>query len=292
MKQKLIQMLESNGTLTLREMSSAMMREFGIRVTPQCIAYNLNGMCFTLKTVREEPTAMNSEANIEKRKVFCQKLREAKRSENIIVYLDETNFNIHCSRKKAWAKKGERAIVKVHSTKAPNINVLCAVSSYIRGCVNFKTIRGSVTSQVFAKFVNDTIQEIVNLINGEENPPKITLVIDNAPAHSGVENLIEPVFATQAEILRLGPYSPQLNPIEGCFSSFKSEVKKLISQRRSEFDQRGAHPTLTEKRFRILEEAAMKSKDIITLRLVYNQERHCEAAVQAAFNGEPMTMGQ
>ena len=101
MKQKLIQMLESNGTLTLREMSSAMMREFGIRVTPQCIAYNLNGMCFTLKTVREEPTAMNSEANIEKRKVFCQKLREAKRSENIIVYLDETNFNIHCSRKKA-----------------------------------------------------------------------------------------------------------------------------------------------------------------------------------------------
>jgi len=51
---------------------------------------------------------------------------------------------------------------------------------------------------------------------------------------------------------------------------------------RSEFDCRGNDPSLTERRFRILEEAAQKARESITLRLIYHQERHCEIFVQKA----------
>ena len=248
-------------------------------------------MCFTLKNVREEPTAMNSLQNKEKRREFCQQLQIAKTSDNFIIYVDETNFNIHTSRTKGWSKKGKRAVIRVHSTKAPNVNILCAVSSYTRGCINFKCVRGSVTSTVFTEFMNATSQTALELINRERDPPLVSIVIDNAPCHRGIEDRLHNEYGGRIQILRLAPYSPQLNPIEGCFSALKAEVKRQLSQRRAEFDCRGNDPTLTERRFRILGEVAMAAKDIINLRLVYNHERHCENAVISALNFDDMLMG-
>ena len=291
MKEHLIACLEKNRTLTLREMSAIILRDYNVSVSPQCISYNLHGMSFTLKNIRDEPTAMNSVQNKEKRMIFCQQLQEAKTADNFIIYVDETNFNIHTSRSKGWAKRGKRAVIRIHSTKAPNVNVLCAVSSYIRGCINFKCIRGSVTANVFADFLNTTCHTALESINNEPNPPLITMIIDNAPCHRRIEESLHSDFAGRVRILRLGPYSPQLNPIEGCFSAYKAEVKRLLSEQRAEFDNRGNDASLTERRFRILEETAMRAKDIISLRLVYHHERHCEAAVNSALNFEDMLMG-
>lgn len=291
MRDHLIDCLEKNRTLTLREMSAVILRDFHVNVSPQCVSYNLHGMCFSLKNVREEPTAMNSDQNKEKRKAFCERLQSAKASDNFIIYVDETNFNIHTSRSKGWSKKGQRAVIRVHSTKAPNVNVLCAVSSYTQGCINFKCIRGSVTSAVFTDFLNETSEMALELINRERNPPLITIVIDNAPCHRGIEDQLHSDFVGRVQILRLGPYSPQLNPIEGCFSEFKAEVKRQLSQKRAEFDCRGNDRNLTERRFRILQETANAAKDAITLRLVYNHERHCEKAVTSALNFEDLVMG-
>lgn len=291
MKSHLIECLEKNRTLTLKEMSAVILRDFNVSLSPQCISYNLHGMCFSLKSIREEPTAMNSHQNKEKRKSFAESLQAAKSKDNFIIYVDETNFNIHTSRSKGWSKKGQRAVIRIHSTKAPNVNVLCAVSSYTQGCINFKCMRGSVTSPVFADFLNQTSEVALALISQERNPPLVAIVIDNAPCHRGIEDLIHSDYAGRVQILRLGPYSPQLNPIEGCFSAFKSEVKRLLSEQRAEFDCRGNDTSLTERRFRILEETATKAKDVITLRLVYNHERHCEAAVISALNFEDMLMG-
>ncbi len=55
---------------------------------------------------------------------------------------------------------------------------------------------------------------------------KVVLEIDNAPCHSGIEEILsKPEFSGNV-ILRLGPYSPMLNPIESIWSVLKSEVKK------------------------------------------------------------------
>src|SRR5271156_3991052 len=115
----LIEKIEENRTIGLKELSAMLHRDFQLQVTPQCIAYNLRGLCYSFKKISIEPSAMNTPANKEKRQLFSQQLQAAKQEERMIVYVDETNFNIHISKSKAWAKKGERATVKLHSTKAP-----------------------------------------------------------------------------------------------------------------------------------------------------------------------------
>ena len=62
----------------------------------------------------------------------------------------------------------------------------------------------------------------------------LIVVIDNTPCHSGVKKdyIAEhyPNFAG-VQILRLGPYSPALSPIEMFWSSFKSNAKRRLADR-------------------------------------------------------------
>ena len=71
MKQHLIQAIQCNRKLTFREMASIILRQFQIKVTARCIAYNLQQMRNSLK-MQEEHTVINSAVNIEKRKLsYC-----------------------------------------------------------------------------------------------------------------------------------------------------------------------------------------------------------------------------
>jgi transposase len=56
----------------------------------------------------------------------------------------------------------------------------------------------------------------------------IVVVVDDAPYHSGIE-LVEqnPPYAGFI-ILRLGPYSAPLNPIEAVWSSVKAKFKSML----------------------------------------------------------------
>ncbi|EER12593.1 hypothetical protein Pmar_PMAR027412 [Perkinsus marinus ATCC 50983] len=56
---------------------------------------------------------------------------------------------------------------------------------------------------------------------------RITYVIDNAPAHSRLEEEIQN-FYPGLQVLRLGPYSPFLDPVEGCWSTVKANLKRRI----------------------------------------------------------------
>ena len=69
----------------------------------------------------------------------------------MVVYVDETNFNIHTSKSKGWVKKGVKSVVKMHSTKTPNLNILMAVSRCHAAIVHFQPVRGGVTKEVFGK---------------------------------------------------------------------------------------------------------------------------------------------
>lgn len=50
----------------------------------------------------------------------------------------------------------------------------------------------------------------------------LVVVIDNAPCHARMENVF---LNSAATLLRLGPYSPMLNPIETIWSKIKMSVK-------------------------------------------------------------------
>lgn len=52
--------------------------------------------------------------------------------------------------------------------------------------------------------------------------------MDNAPWHKGddIKQLIE---STGAKLIKLPPYSPDLNPIEHAWANLKAEVKKAAT---------------------------------------------------------------
>jgi hypothetical protein len=50
----------------------------------------------------------------------------------------------------------------------------------------------------------------------------LVIVCDNAPRHARFEGVIN---NTEASLLRLGPYSPMLNPIENIWSKIKTYAK-------------------------------------------------------------------
>ena len=57
------------------------------------------------------------------------------------------------------------------------------------------------------------------------------LVIDNAPCHRRTEDVFRDPEFSECHLLRLGPYSPMLNPIENVWSKIKSIAKKELSGR-------------------------------------------------------------
>ncbi|KAG3200746.1 hypothetical protein PC128_g4371 [Phytophthora cactorum] len=57
----------------------------------------------------------------------------------------------------------------------------------------------------------------------------ILIVLNNAPAHSQTEGLVRQ--SSDLVLLRLGPYSPMCNPIEGCFSALKTKIKSYLALR-------------------------------------------------------------
>lgn len=56
----------------------------------------------------------------------------------------------------------------------------------------------------------------------------MVVIMDNAPWHKGddIKQLIE---ATGAKLLKLPPYSPDLNPIEHAWANLKARIKKAAS---------------------------------------------------------------
>ncbi|POM76261.1 Hypothetical protein PHPALM_6519 [Phytophthora palmivora] len=72
----------------------------------------------------------------------------------------------------------------------------------------------------------DTIYDCVKghaTYNEHFSGKPIVVALDNTPAHSRTEELVCP--RNDLVLLRLGPYSPMCNPIEGCFSVLKAKIK-------------------------------------------------------------------
>ena len=57
-------------------------------------------------------------------------------------------------------------------------------------------------------------------------PQDTLFVCDNAPCHAHLDSLAQTGGIT---ILRLGPYSPMLNPLETIWSKLKSQVKSQMN---------------------------------------------------------------
>ena len=107
-----------------------------------------------------------------------------------------------------------------------NITMLAALS--VAGITAPMTINGAVDGDVFKAYVEQVLCPTLEV--GE------VVVMDNLPAHkvSGIGELIQ---ARGAKLIYLPPYSPDLNPIEKCWSKIKTYLRKKKARTREELEE-------------------------------------------------------
>ena len=200
MKVFLISKVEEYASITLSELKTAIHNEFNTSACTSTVKNWLDGELFTVKNVRAMVSNMNNQLNKLKRSDYMTKLfHEKSEGRRIIVWIDETNFNLFNKRREGRSRIGSRASLIVPASKGANLHRIGAMTS--TAVILFCTRRGAFKS-------GDCITWFEELIIGaceQQGITDPTFVIDNAPAHCRLQELIQQ--HPHVHLLRLAPYS-------------------------------------------------------------------------------------
>jgi transposase len=141
-------------------------------------------------------------------------------------FLDEAGSNIAMTRLYGRAAPGERVVDNAPQNYGENITMLATLS--LDGIAAPMTVAGAVDGIVFKTYVEKVLAP--TLLKGD------IVIMDNLGAHkvAGVGELIE---ARGARVIYLPPYSPDLNPIEKCWSKIKTYLRAAKARTREALEQ-------------------------------------------------------
>lgn len=122
--------------------------------------------------------------------------------------------------------KGERVHDVRPRNPGQNISLLGALSC--DGLIATMSLRGSVNTDVFVTYLQEVL--VPQLWQGA------LVVMDNLPVHHAtqVRDVIE---STGAQLVFLPPYSPDLSPIELCWSKLKQCLRSAKARTADALDQ-------------------------------------------------------
>jgi transposase len=125
------------------------------------------------------------------------------------------------TRRYGRAPKGERVIGAVPQNYGANVTMLAALGS--RGVEAVMTIEGATDAEVFRVYVQQVLRPT--------RRPGDIVIMDNLRAHkaAGIRQAIE---QTGARRQYLPPYSPDLSPIERCWSTLKTALRTAKARTR------------------------------------------------------------
>ena len=128
-----------------------------------------------------------------------------------LTFVDESGINLAMTRRYGRAPSGQRVSDSVPADPGVNVTLIGALSS--TGGQALMTIAGATTGEVFQAYVEHVL--------GPTLKPGDVVVMDNLRAHT-VASVSEAIAACGAEVVYLPPYSPDLSPIESCWSKLKA----------------------------------------------------------------------
>ena len=195
--------------------------QFGFKLSKSTVAKHLDMMTYTLKAVRFVPERANSIENKNKHSLFCSKLLNYQSTGKPILFMDETNFNLHISRRDGRSLKGRQCNVVSAGTQGANIHVIGCIGPH--GLMYHEIQRGSFQKESAQSWMRECLGDAKRQYGG-----LVVMVVDNAPCHSNIEKVFSEEEFRGCEVLRLGPYSPMFNPIEQVWS-FKVYVKQELA---------------------------------------------------------------
>ena len=171
----------------------------------------LEGELFSVKLTRDTPMDRNSIRVKDARHSYAEWFLSSSLKR---VYVDETGFNLWTKRSYGRSRVGERANRIVGGQRGRNATVIAAIAEGA-GMLYYELHFGTVNVEIFQNFMV-SLEEILG-------GAQALVIMDNAPVHRGVCEAFPDL-----NIKFLPPYSPFLNPIENCFSVFKSSLKQYI----------------------------------------------------------------
>ena len=130
-----------------------------------------------------------------------------------LVVVDESGCTTSMTRARARAPAGERAVDSVPGGRWKVTTMIGAVRR--GGVAAAVTLEAATDGEAFLAFVREALAPALR--------PGDVVVMDNLGAHK-VAGVREAIESAGARLLYLPPYSPDLSPIELCWS----KVKKLL----------------------------------------------------------------
>jgi len=179
------------------------------------------------------------ERNEEARAQHCQLRRQIPR--RCIVSVDETHTDgddvFHL---KGWAPRQEKLrILDRDPRSVPRTSTVMAVSGTgailgLHSCV----LGPAMTSNDWRIFCENVMPQLNFFLDGspwEDQPDNCVLLFDNASIHDAATD--EFLQANGVHFIRLPPYSPDLQPIEGVFNDLKCHIRTLVHEDSSLLDR-------------------------------------------------------
>jgi DDE superfamily endonuclease len=125
--------------------------------------------------------------------------------------IHESGVNLAMTRQYGRAPRGERAVGAMPQNYGANVTMIAALS--LRGVETVMTIDGATDAELFRASVEHAL--------GPTSVPGDIVVMDNLRAHK-VAGIQERIEAHGARLIYLPPYSPNLSPIEPCWSKLNT----------------------------------------------------------------------
>lgn len=143
-----------------------------------------------------------------------------------LVFVDESGVNLGMARLFARAMRGQRAVGHKPRNTGENVSLLGALS--LDGLIASMSVKGSVDTNVFLTYLSQVL--LPELWEGA------IVVLDNLKVHHAavIRQIIE---AAGARLVFLPPYSPDLSPIELCWSKVKQFFRSRASRTYPELEQ-------------------------------------------------------
>ena len=144
------------------------------------------------------------------------------------------------------------------------------------GVLYYEVHFGKVNGETFKQFMVS-----LEVINGGSNS---VIIMDSAPVHRGI---IEEFPALKIKMLP--PYSPFLNPIENCFSVFKTFIKQYLATQTMQCTSERASRlgvSLVALRESVLQEAIEVALPQITRSVVERTYGHANTYLTRCLQGD------
>lgn len=95
----------------------------------------------------------------------------------------------------------------------------------------------ATVQQLQDRGVQELLRRLLLCAHESTGVSEIVIVLDNSPCHTRAEEVLGEDEHSGATLLRLGPHSPMLNPLEDVFSTVKAAIKRDLAAHREDTSQ-------------------------------------------------------